>query len=138
MRDLNRYSYGLWNTNKDTPANISSDQYVFFQLLARALKGNDYYSNKKFAAVTQENALHVWRVLEEHQRFNVRLLSGRQNQNEVKINPHALKFALVLTDDQQDLLELRGQIYHDGHSSDIKPIFFGDPPVFGQLELAGE
>jgi len=135
MRDLNRYSYGLWNTNKDTPANISPDQYVFFQLLARALKGNDYYSNKKFAAITQENALHVWRVLEEHQRFNVHLLSGRQGQNEVKINLQPLEFALVLTDDQKDLLELRGQIYHDGHSSDIKPIFFGDPPVFGLVVL---
>lgn len=135
MRDLNRYSYGLWNTNKDTLTNISPDQYVFFQLLARALKGNDYYGNKKFAAITQENALHVWTVLEEHQRFNVSLLSGQKGQNEVKINARPLEFAVVLTDGQKDSLELRGLIYHDGHSSDLKPVFFGDPPVFALVVL---
>lgn len=135
MRDLNRYSYGLWNTNKDIPANISPDQYVFFQLLARALKGNDYYSNKKFANITQENALHVWTVLEEHQRFNVSLLSGLKGQNEVKINALPLEFAVVLTDDQKDSLELRGLIYHDGHPTDLKPVLFGDPPVFALVVL---
>ena len=95
----------LFNMKKSL---ISPEQKNFLRQLTLAL-GIDYYSYDKWQTITTENAPLVWTTLKEASANKVKLVTGKKEGREIKINSGMIRVGLLARDKGKGI-QLQGVI----------------------------